>query len=171
MNRNLLRPGEESESPPGHELPGATLPWALTRITPPAEDRDSGQPPGRRPRTRCCLLKGCERRFRPQGARQRYCSDPGAVRIDPRRLEQCSEGARNLWRSCRPTNRAITSAATPTASPSILGTRRDFIQHLSLRPVFYASALANSGFVIVRALRRASVAPEKGVSSQPECSL
>lgn len=41
----------------------------------PAEDRETGQPPGRRPRTRCCLLKGCERHFRPQQARQRYCSD------------------------------------------------------------------------------------------------
>ena len=27
-----------------------------------------------RPRPRQCLLKGCERRFRPQHARQRYCS-------------------------------------------------------------------------------------------------
>ena len=30
----------------------------------------------RRPRRRRCLLKGCEQRFRPQRARQRYCSDP-----------------------------------------------------------------------------------------------
>jgi len=29
----------------------------------------------RRPRSRRCLLKGCERRFRPRHARQRYCSD------------------------------------------------------------------------------------------------
>jgi hypothetical protein len=43
--------------------------------TRPAEDRESGQPPGRCPRTRCCLLKGCERRFRPQRAAERYCSD------------------------------------------------------------------------------------------------
>jgi hypothetical protein len=28
----------------------------------------------RRPRTRCCLLKGCEQRFHPRQARQRYCS-------------------------------------------------------------------------------------------------
>jgi hypothetical protein len=28
-----------------------------------------------RPRTRGCLLKGCEQRFRPRHARQRYCSD------------------------------------------------------------------------------------------------
>jgi hypothetical protein len=41
----------------------------------PAEDREAGQPTGRLPRTRCCLLKGCERRFRPHRAGQRYCSD------------------------------------------------------------------------------------------------
>ncbi len=28
------------------------------------------------PRARRCLLKGCEQRFRPRQARQRYCSDP-----------------------------------------------------------------------------------------------
>lgn len=32
--------------------------------------------PARRPRTRRCLLKGCEHRFRPRQARQRYCSEP-----------------------------------------------------------------------------------------------
>ena len=31
--------------------------------------------PSHRPRTRRCLLKGCEQRFRPGHARQRYCSD------------------------------------------------------------------------------------------------
>jgi hypothetical protein len=30
--------------------------------------------PARLPRTRRCLLKGCERRFRPKQARERYCS-------------------------------------------------------------------------------------------------
>jgi hypothetical protein len=30
--------------------------------------------PARRPRTRQCLLKGCERCFRPRRERQRYCS-------------------------------------------------------------------------------------------------
>jgi hypothetical protein len=29
----------------------------------------------RRPRKRLCLLKGCEQRFHPRQARQRYCSD------------------------------------------------------------------------------------------------
>jgi hypothetical protein len=41
-----------------------------------AEDRKAGPPPTCRcrPRTRRCLLKGCERRFRPYRAGQRYCS-------------------------------------------------------------------------------------------------
>jgi hypothetical protein len=50
----------------------------------PAEDSTrlaEGQEHGRRtrptrcPRTRSCLLKGCEQRFRPQRAQQRYCSE------------------------------------------------------------------------------------------------
>ena len=40
--------------------------------------------PARRPRMRLCLLKGCEQRFHPRQARQRYCS------------ERCREAAR-LW--------------------------------------------------------------------------
>lgn len=32
--------------------------------------------PARRPRGRRCLLKGCEHRFQPRHARQRFCSDP-----------------------------------------------------------------------------------------------
>jgi hypothetical protein len=31
--------------------------------------------PSRQPRTRWCLLKGCQQRFRPRRARQRYCSE------------------------------------------------------------------------------------------------
>jgi len=29
----------------------------------------------RKPRPRCCLLKGCEQKFHPRQARQRYCSE------------------------------------------------------------------------------------------------
>ena len=44
-----------------------------------------------RPRPRQCLLKGCERRFRPQHARQRYCGP------------QCREAARawSGWKARR----------------------------------------------------------------------
>jgi hypothetical protein len=40
----------------------------------------------RQPRMRCCLLKGCEQRFHPRQARQRYCS------------EHCREAARQWSR-------------------------------------------------------------------------
>jgi len=40
----------------------------------------------RRPRTRRCLLKGCEQRFHPRQARQRFCS------------EECREAARKWSR-------------------------------------------------------------------------
>ena len=45
--------------------------------------------PRRRPRRRYCLLNGCQQRFRPQRARQRYCSD------------RCREAARrwSLWKA------------------------------------------------------------------------
>jgi hypothetical protein len=41
-----------------------------------AENQEAGRrrQVARRPRARPCLLKGCERRFRPRQARQRYCS-------------------------------------------------------------------------------------------------
>lgn len=43
--------------------------------TRPAEHREPERPSKpRRPRTRCCLLKGCERRFPPKRSGQRYCS-------------------------------------------------------------------------------------------------
>src|SRR6266581_1818231 len=43
--------------------------------TKPAEKQECGQRRRvhRRPRTRQCLLKGCEQRFHPRQARQRYC--------------------------------------------------------------------------------------------------
>ena len=39
-----------------------------------ARRRQRRQRRGRRPRLRRCLLKGCEQRFHPPQARQRYCS-------------------------------------------------------------------------------------------------
>jgi hypothetical protein len=44
----------------------------------------------RQPRPRLCLLKGCEQRFRPRRARQRYCSEPcrKAARVWSRRKAQ-----------------------------------------------------------------------------------
>src|SRR5258708_22666456 len=58
------------------------------RPTGQAENQEEGRRkrfPGR-PRTRRCLLKGCEQRFHPRQARQRYCS------------ERCREAARRWSR-------------------------------------------------------------------------
>ena len=43
-------------------------------LTPHPEKQVARRPRGA-PRARRCLLKGCERRFHPEHARQRYCSD------------------------------------------------------------------------------------------------
>ena|ERR671925_1201747 len=54
--------------------------------------------PVRRPRRRRCLLKGCERRFHPQHARQRYCS------------QECVEAARK-WAEWKARQTYRTTAA------------------------------------------------------------
>ena len=54
--------------------------------------------PVRRPRTRPCLLKGCERPFRPLRARERYCS------------RECCEAA-GKWRRWKAQQRYRTTAA------------------------------------------------------------
>lgn len=54
--------------------------------------------PARRPRTRPCLLKGCERPFRPRRARERYCS------------RECCEAA-GKWRRWKAQQRYRATAA------------------------------------------------------------
>ena len=71
---------ERSAIPSGAGASGSNdLPWALPRVLQaiPKIKRAAGENgPARRPRPRLCLLKGCEQRFRPRRARQRYCSEP-----------------------------------------------------------------------------------------------
>src|SRR5579862_9621779 len=61
--------------------------------TNPAENQKAGRRKRlpRRPRIRRCLLKGCEQRFHPRQARQRYCS------------ERCRKAARkwSRWKAQR----------------------------------------------------------------------
>ena len=56
-----MGPPESPTNPPQNQ---ATTPWKRRKCA------------THWPRTRRCLLKGCEQRFRPQRARQRYCSGP-----------------------------------------------------------------------------------------------
>jgi hypothetical protein len=51
--------------------------------------------PAHRPRTRPCLLKGCERPFRPRRARQRYCS------------QECRRAMERVWQRERRWRRAL----------------------------------------------------------------
>jgi hypothetical protein len=72
-----VRPGEESNSPPGAEPQGDFTPMSPPDCTHRASRSGRAgrrSSPAHRPRTRRCLLKGCERRFRPQRAQERYCS-------------------------------------------------------------------------------------------------
>ena len=64
------------------------LPWALPRILQVCRKikRRRRKRLPRRPRMRRCLLKGCEKRFHPRQARQRYCS------------QECREAARKWAR-------------------------------------------------------------------------
>jgi hypothetical protein len=68
--------------------------------TSPSENQEGGQRRrmDRRPRTRRCLLKGCEQRFRPRQARQRYCSG------------RCRQAARD-WSRWKAQERYRTTAA------------------------------------------------------------
>ena len=74
----------------------------------------------RRPRPRQCLLKGCERRFRPQHARQRYCSP------------QCREAARawSGWKARRFTGPRRRAREAEAAKPALPEARQRAENHL-----------------------------------------
>ena len=65
-------------SPPGRELLGVITSHGPSRESyRPLENQEASRRKRlpRRPRMRRCLLKGCEQRFHPRQARQRYCSE------------------------------------------------------------------------------------------------
>lgn len=71
-----MRPGEDSTPLQGRSLWEASSPVGLSESpTRPGKNQAAGRRKRRRPRQRPCLLKGCEKKFRPRHARQRYCSD------------------------------------------------------------------------------------------------
>jgi hypothetical protein len=115
--------------------------------------------PARRPRRRRCLLKGCERRFRPQRARERYCS-PG-----------CREGARR-WSRWKAQDRY---RATPEGKQRRNGQSRRYRERVRNRQAPAKEAVPEAARVITelppkiffrpplrstRLLRRVRVQPE-----------
>ena len=73
-----MRPGEESIPLQGRSFWESSPPMCPPESpTARPENQEAGRRKRlpRRPRTRRCLLKGCERLFHPRQARQRYCSE------------------------------------------------------------------------------------------------
>jgi hypothetical protein len=67
---------ERSRVPSGAGASGSHTPMGPPEnLTRPRSEHAGRKRPVRRPRTRRCLLKGCEQQFRPQRPQERYCSD------------------------------------------------------------------------------------------------
>jgi len=114
--------------------------------------------PLRRPRTRRCLLKGCEQRFRPQRARERYCS--------PR----CREAARQ-WSRWKAQEKY---RATPAGKQKRTGQSRRYRERIRNRKPPREEAVAQAPRVITklkpRIFFRAFLRPAwllRGVPAQP----
>ena len=72
-----MRPGEERAPLQGLSLWESAPPMGLPESPTSQAEKQAARRrrrPVRRPRSRRCLLKGCEQRFRPRHPRQRYCS-------------------------------------------------------------------------------------------------
>jgi hypothetical protein len=93
-----------SENPTSHPQNQATRRWRRR--------------PTRRPRTRRCLLKGCQSRYRPQQALQRYCS------------AECREAAR-AWSRWKAQERY---RATPTGQERRKAQSRRYRERVRSRP-------------------------------------
>jgi hypothetical protein len=114
--------------------------------------------PLRRPRTRHCLLKGCEQRFRPQRARERYCSD------------RCREAARR-WSRWKAQEKY---RATPTGRRKRNGQGRRYRERVRNRKPPGKEAVAEAARVITRIFFRSFLRPAgllRGVWAQPEITI
>jgi hypothetical protein len=87
-----------------------------------------------RPRTRRCLLKGCEKRYRPRRARQRYCSP------------ECRQAAR-AWRRWKAQQRYRASAG---GKQKRNGQSRRYRERLRKRQLPVPEAVAGAARVIPR---------------------
>jgi len=101
----------------------------------------------RQPRTRCCLLKGCERRFHPRQARQRYCSERRGGRRNSdtgrrRRSQQKRNGQGRRYRD-RVKNRKPAEPEAVNDAARVITTEH-FFDHCCDRPSCY------EGFVWAR---------------------
>jgi len=98
------------------------------------ENQEARRRLARRPRTRRCLLKGCEQRFHPRQARQRYCS------------EECREAARQ-WSRWKAQERY---RATTTGTQKRNGQSRRYRERVRSRKAPEPEAVSEAARVITK---------------------
>jgi hypothetical protein len=144
-----------------HSSPGPEPLGANTPMGPPEnhthQPPESGGPkrPARRPRTRICLLKGCEQRFRPQRPRERYCS------------EECRQAARewSRWKAQQ------CYRATAAGRERRNGQSRRYRERVRLRQQpAREEAVAEAARVIIPEFFRARLSPARLLPGIPSLS-
>jgi hypothetical protein len=126
------------------------------------QDRIARKQPARRPRTRLCLLKGCEQRFRPQWPRERYCSDGcrRAARKWSRWKAQQSYRATAVGKEkrngqSRRYRERVRNRRRPTSEAAVPGAAR-------VITLDFFSATVATGPAVTRASRNSSDRPPRG---------
>ena len=108
----------------------------------------------RRPGTRRCLLKGCEKRYRPQRAVQRYCSP------------ECREAAR-AWSRWRAQGRY---RATPTGKERRKAQSRRYRERVRSRPKQVLETTKASARVITTEFFRGLLRPAGRAVTKNSCA-
>ena len=126
----------------------------------------------RQPRTRCCLLKGCERRFHPRQARQRYCSERRGGRRNSdtgrrRRSQQKRNGQGRRYRD-RVKNRKPAEPEAVNDAARVITTKHFFRPLLRpaelLRRIRLGAAKSLTALLFARLPPRAGTGPGTGAA-------
>jgi hypothetical protein len=140
-----------------------------------------------RPRMRRCLLKGCEHRFRPRQARQRYCSEPcrKAARKwsrwkDQQRYRKTAAGRQKRNGQSRRYREGVKSRKTPEPE-AVDGSARVITSEHFFRPLLRPAGLLRriracaakplTALLFARLPARAGARPRKGAEVETGAHL
>ena len=140
-----------------------------------------------RPRKRRCLLKGCEQRFRPRQARQRYCSEPcrKAARKwsrwkDQQRYRKTAAGRQKRNGQSRRYRERVKSRKSPEPEAVDDAARVTTTEHFFrarlrpagvLRGIRAAAAKSLAAFLFARLSARAGARPRTGAEVETGAHL
>lgn len=118
------------------------------------QDHRRARPPRRRPRSRLCLLKGCEKRFRPTRALARYCSHDCAAqgrrwsrwKAQQRYRETKHGRQKRRAQSCRYRQRAVHKGRKERRAEEARVITSGFFRALLRSPRMLRPVLANRPF-------------------------